>query len=219
MDGSNDVRPEPPRRASDPSLEDMLRRARDAHLGGESDTPPPNTAFHRFLRPSAPYGGDGPGSGGWTLFLSGVIIGILLCYGIIQASTNSPSLPPQTVTQSTATAQPTTTPTATETPIPTASPELYLPPPTSAEIVALVQNYYDNYGPFAGTYVLVDVTTLQIDSSDEHQLTVCIAYDAATVTAPDTVVGSNTRLFTLLAAPEGSWQVVQMGGSNSCRPT
>lgn len=63
---------------------------------------------------------------------------------------------------------------------------------------------------------MLDVTDLQIQSQDETELTACISYEAASVNTPDTVAFSNTRLFTLTASSDGSWQVVQMGYTDSC---
>lgn len=83
----------------------------------------------------------------------------------------------------------------------------------------MVQNFYDSQGPDASSYVLLDVTNLQIESQDETELTACVSYEAASVNAPDTMALSDTRLFTLAVDSDGSWQVVQMGNSDSCNPT
>ena len=57
---------------------------------------------------------------------------------------------------------------------------------------------------------------MRIERQNGPVLVACLAYDAAPVAAPQTSVGSYTGRFTLLAANDGSWRVVQMGGLGSC---
>lgn len=113
------------------------------------------------------------------------------------------------------------TPTNTPVPAPTATPSH-----TDADVGrtaanhrrdrGTAQDFYDNRGPFTGTDVLRDVTAIRIERLGGSRLTACIAYGAAAVSAPDMVIGTNTRRFTFPAASDGSWQVVQMGGPGSC---
>lgn len=217
MDGSPDFRPEPAHRASDPSFEEMLRRARDARLGNaiDNDGPLPTA----YVPPA-----DWRDSRlwGWLLFAAGVLAGVLLSVCVVNVTTTVSSwraeiAPPAAVTAlpaaptSTPTPFPTVTPTAT--PFPTVT---LTAPPTTVEIISLVQDFYDTQEPDGSSYLLLDVTGLQIQSQDELGLTACVSYGAASVNAPDTVAFSDTRLFTLAADSDGSWQVVQMDGSDSC---
>lgn len=39
-----------------------------------------------------------------------------------------------------------------------------LPTPSTDEIVVLAQQFYDNQSPFAGTYVFVDATAVEVQS-------------------------------------------------------
>ncbi|WIG58321.1 MAG: hypothetical protein OJF49_001066 [Ktedonobacterales bacterium] len=54
-----------------------------------------------------------------------------------------------------------------------------------------------------------------IEHLADTQLTACIAYEATAVSSPDTVVGTNTRSFTLVATSDGTWQVAHMGEAGS----
>lgn len=218
MDGSNDVHPESGYHAPDPSLEEMLRRARDARLGDarDNDVPtPPAYGPAREQRVSRVRD--------WLLVVAGVLAGVLLSVCVIDVAATvsswtaavSPAAPTAAATATPAAPTSTPTPFPTATPVPTATAAIAVPP-TADEIIRLVQDFYDNQGPYAGSYIMLDVTGLQIQSRDETQLTVCISYEAATVDAPDTAAASNTRPFTLAANSEGSWQVVAMGESGSC---
>lgn len=91
-----------------------------------------------------------------------------------------------------------------------------VPPPTPDEIASLSRYFYDNHSSAAGTYVLVDVMTVQIQSQNETQLTACLAFDFASVSSPDTIAGTDTRLFTLAPGSDGTWQVRDMYYSGSC---
>jgi hypothetical protein len=192
-------------------LEEMLRRARDAHLGDATDNN--GLGLAAFERPP-----DWRGSRlwGWLLFAAGLLAGVLLsvCVVTVAATVSrwtaqlAPATPMAAVTAIPA------APTSTPTPFPTVTPTAT--PPTTDEIISLVQDFYDNQGPYASNYVLLDVTDLQIQSQDGTELTACISYESASVNAPDTVAFYNTRLFTLAVNSDGNWQVVQMGESGSC---
>lgn len=227
----DDFPAEPEHRVSDPSLEEMLRRARDVRLddtleAAEADVP-------RF-RPFATLAGGV--ARGWlrdcALLVIGVLLGALVACTAVRVGTlgssaatltqpTTPNIPTSTLPAA-ATTTPTPLPTPTSTPVPTptlvptatvaAVPML----PTTNEIVSLVQAFYDNGSAFAGSYVLVNVTNMQLQQQEDAQLTVCIAYQVATVASPNTVADSNTRPFTLSPTTDGSWQVVQMGAGGSC---
>ena len=173
MDGSPDFRPEPARRAPDPSFEEMLRRARDARLGDAIDS---DGSMPAVYVPPADWRDSR--LGGWLLFAAGVLAGVLISVCVVTVATTvsswraqvAPAAPTATATAlpaaptSTPTPFPTVTPTAT--PSPTATPAVSAPPPTSDEIISLVQDFYDTQGPDASSYVLLDVTGLQIQSED-----------------------------------------------------
>lgn len=72
-----------------------------------------------------------------------------------------------------------------------------VPPPTSDEIAAHARAYYNTRGPLANSDAMIDGPAAEIQSQDETQLTACIAFPFADVSSPDTVAGSDTRLFTL----------------------
>lgn len=183
MDGSDDVRPATQRHASDPSINEMLRRARDVQLGGHRAT-----------------------NGWWfsgLALLAGILLGAL---GTVAVSSSGMTARTPQATPSSA---PTTLPRATPAPTPLAVPSI-------AEIVAQVQAYYDNAPPFAGNYLLIGITGIDVQRQDDTQLTACIAYVVVNIASPATLAGGNTRLFTLAAASDGSWQVTQMGAPDSC---
>lgn len=148
MNGNRDGRPEPAQRASDPSLEEMLRRARAARLGDETG----------YDRPASPAHLPPPGDWhdrrlwGWLLFVAGVLAGVLvsICVASVAATVSSWSAPVALSTPpATATAIP-ATPTSTPTPLPTVTPTataVALAPPTTDEIVTLAQAFYDNQAP------------------------------------------------------------------------
>lgn len=226
MDDNNNVRPGPKRRASDPSLEDMLRRARDARLGDTRDLPsldwPMQANLHPATTPSAPR----PLFGSWALLLVGVLLGMLLSYGVVQWSRpprdDALQSPSTTATLSPVAAPPTATPVPTDTPSPTptdapTAPTSTVPlPPSVEEIVSLARDFYDRWPPHVGTHMLVDSAIVQVQSQDNVHITACIAFDVATVATPYTQVGQDTRLFTLVPTIDGTWQVTGMYYSGSC---
>jgi hypothetical protein len=234
VDGSGDFRPEADQRASDPSLEDMLRRARDAHLGADLGATIGNQYMARLHRHPTPERQVAPV--GWrysvVVFVVGLLVGVLVTRGVIQAgklmrgtpaqrqnsaphssaaSTVVPTVPANTPLPTT-----TNTPVSTPTDMPTATAVPALQPPTIDEIVSVAQDFYNTLGPYAGTYVFTEATAVQIQSLDESQLTACIAFDFASVDSPDTVAGSDTRRFVLSPATDGTWQVVEMDSAASC---
>lgn len=218
MDGRHDVRPARQHRASDPSLEDMLRRARDARLGDDQTTPPYTNPFGVLASGPIPLPETSPQARSVALFLVGVMVGILLCYGLIQANaspttdTTSPQAP--IPTQSAATALPTSMPTAT--PPPTDTPTPFPTTITATELAALAQRFYDTLGPDAGTYVLMDTPTLLTISADSTNMTLCVAYQYATVADPNTAVGSDARWFRYTFTTTEGWSVQAMGPAASC---
>ncbi|WIG58314.1 MAG: hypothetical protein OJF49_001059 [Ktedonobacterales bacterium] len=225
MDSHPYFPPEPRRRASDPSLEEMLRRARDTPLDDGME-PIGQPAPRLRPLPSQPQlWRQGAALPSRVVFWIGVMVGALVMYLAIRAQPFAGSAAPQppaaqyaTATATAAPPIPTDTPLPTPTPtdVPTATPVPTVSPPPTDGIVALAKAYYDQQGPFAGSYVLLDATAVQIQSQSDNQLTVCIAYEVATLAAPDTVADTGTRTFTLVAANDGTWQVVQMGGTGSC---
>lgn len=232
MLGSDDFRSERGHRASDPSLEEMLRRARDACLGGTLDTtsvdaprftPFPTTESRAAFR------------GRWrdcALLVIGVLLGALVTcmavrVGALASGVSEQQLTPVQSTPSSATpisAVPTDAPlpTPTDTPVPTPTdmstdtryPDP--PPPTADDIVSLAQHFYDNESLFAGIYVMMNGPKVQVQSQGETQITVCIAYDYASVASSDTVVGNDTRTFTLCPDSIGTWHVAAIGDAASC---
>lgn len=202
--------PAEPQRAPDPSVEEMLRRARavrldDAHGAAYTSAP--------HFRPFAAEEGQ-PALGGWlrdcALLVIGVLLGALVACTAIRvgtlvsspstlvqpASQNTPTTAPPATTTATPLPTPTDTPSPSPTVVPTATAAAIPTPPTTNEVVSLVQAYYDNDSPFAGTYVLVNITNMQLQHQDDSQLMVCIAYQVATAASPVTVADSNTRPFT-----------------------
>lgn len=234
MDGSDDFRLAAERRASDPSLEDMLRRAREARLG---DTLPTTTADGQPTRFVPLTTNERHMAAVWwrhsvVVFMVGMLIGALLACGVIQADAlvRGASTPGQTTVQHTSPAPtvvpttpadtplpaPTNTPAPTPTEMPTATLSSASPPPTIDEIVSSAQDFYNTLSPDTGAYVFMDATAVQIQSLGATQLTACIAFDVASVTSPDTVTGSDTRSFVLELTGESAWQVVEMGSTASC---
>lgn len=222
MAESDTFRPEAPHRVSDPSLEEMLRRARDAHLGETADLP---RGSHLTPEPAAPRGAPT----GWlhssAVLVLGIVLGVLATVVVVQA--HGPATVPPGTAQTTATptvapptptSTPTPLPTATDTPIPTptATPTPSPTPYPLGNIVGMAKAYYDQLGPNAGVDILQDVTGLAIQSQDSGQLTVCIAFDVAAIAAPGTTTGWGIRTFTLAPDSTGTWSVVQMGGPSSC---
>lgn len=234
MDGSDDFRPEAEQRASDPSLADMLRRARAARLG---DTPPTTPADGQSARFVPLTTNERHVASVWWLqsvvvFMVGMLIGVLLACGVIQAGmlVRGAPMQGQTTAQHTAPVPPlvptmpadtplpatTNTPVPTPTEIPTATTSPASSPPTIDEIVASAQDFYNTQGPDTGAYVFVDATAVQIQSLDATQLTACIAFNIASVASPNTVTGSDTRSFVLEPSSDGTWHIVGMGSAASC---
>ena len=220
MDDSNDVRPRSAHHASDPSLEDMLRRARDAHLGGTHHLPSLDQPMQANLRPATTPSGTRPLFGGWALMLVGILIGMLLSYGVVQWSRtprdDAQQSPSPTTALSPVTAPPTATPVPTNTPTPTDAPTAAPLPVTATELAALAQRFYDTIGPYAGTYVLMDTPALQTISSDSTHMTLCVAYQYASAADPNTAVGSDARWFRYTFSSTGGWAVEAMGPAASC---
>jgi hypothetical protein len=226
--GGENVGPERRRRASDPSLEEMLRRARDARLGDDfDDFTTSGTDMPRFT-PFPATGHRGHHDRRWRDRML-LVIGMGLCllggYTAAQvctiasdiASWEQASFQTTTAAPTVTPAIPTDTPFLAPTDVPTATPDLNSPSLlTPDEITALAQDYYDNQGPFAGTYVMMDGPQIYIQGQDESQLTVCIVYDYAPVSSPDTIAGNDSRTLTLSPASDGSWQVVELGAHASC---
>lgn len=217
MDGSNDFRPEAAHRASDPSIEEMLRRARDAPLDDTVGAPhrqAPHLTPFSAMSSARVRTGILPGR---IVFLAGVLVGVLMVYMVVRAGVliSSAVTPAQPVAQPASTATTFVSPTATPLPTPTDVPTAPVAP-TADEIVALAQQFYDNLTPFAGTYVFVDATAAEVESQNATQLTACIVYEYAATASPDTIIGTDTRLFTLILASDCSWQVMGMGSSGSC---
>jgi hypothetical protein len=193
MDGSNDFHPEAKARASDPSLEEILRRARDARLGGRLGTNLPFDVSRRVSLLTANVVAIAHSwAQDWRYFVAGILIGVSLTCAVMQSwvAGNRDTQP--------STASAPAAPIATDTAVPVS------PPPTTDDISALVRDYYDHESQFAGERLLTAVDVVQIQYADATQLTACVEYDSALVSSPDMVDGTNSRTFTLASGPEAS---------------
>jgi hypothetical protein len=205
VDGSNDFRPKAEQRASDPSLEEMLRRARDARLGTRLGTNLPYDLSRVISLLTTNLAAIAQSwAQGWRYLVAGILIGVSLTCAVTQPWTVGSQ------DEHSSTASATAAPTATDTTV--AVP----PPPSTNEISALVRDYYDDESQLAGERVMTSVDGMQIQYQDAAQLTVCVEYDSALVSSPDMVDGTNTRTFTLAPGSNDVWQVMLMGESNSC---
>lgn len=226
MDGSDDFRPEAEQRASDPSLADMLRRAREAPLGGaRQDTIGRAEPAHLTPRlTGARWSAPALWLHSCAVLVLGILLGVLATTATVQAglmgSWRQAPAATQTVpisaSQSPAADPPPPTAAPPDASWPTATPNPRLALLGVGDVVALARDFYDYQSPYAGVYVLRDVTGLAIQRPEPAQLTVCMAYEYAPITAPDAVAGTDTRLFTLRQASDGTWRLLGMGGSGSC---
>ena len=121
---------------------------------------------------------------------------------------NAPNSLPLASTFATDTPLPTPTDAASPTPteIPTVTEAATsLLPPIIDEILSLAQDYINNQSVYAGSYVMVGESAVQIQSQDDAQLTACIEFDLALVAAPATVSGADMCLY---AESSQQWRVV-----------
>jgi hypothetical protein len=209
MLGGNDFDSEPRsrRHASEPSLTEMVRRARDARLG---PTHTPRFTTNSLAERHAVHGR-------WFTVVALLVLGILIgavftaMVGQLSARTGSASTPQTSISQ-----YATTVPT--DTPLPTFTPTVVPASPltSTTAILAALRDYIDIQSIYAGTYELTAAAIVQERWQDETHLTACIAFDMTTIAAPDIVVTYDIHPVTFVRDSDGAWQVVELFYSGSC---